>query len=184
MNIKRITKISLMIAMIALGAIIKIPMPVIQYLTFQLAFVLLAGILLGSKDGLIATLIYVLGGLLGIPWFAEGGGIYYVLKPSFGFILMFPSAAVISGYCREYAERKKERSDFLIISIGAVCSTIIVWIIGMLYVAYIYQHVLDKDFGYFSALLSIFSPAFYKDIVFAFIATIVGIRVYKHIKWY
>ncbi len=182
MNIKRITKISIMVALMAIGAFIKIPMPFIGYLTFQLTFAILAGILLGKIDGSIATIIYAFGGLIGIPWFTEGGGIYYIFKPSFGFILMFIVAAFVSGYFREYSEKKKDKLSFTIITFGNILATILVWVFGMLYVSFIYQHVIGTDFPYLKALASIFSLTFAKDILFAFICSIIGIRVYKQIK--
>ncbi len=182
MNIKRITNISIMIALMAIGAFIKIPMPLIGYLTFQLTFAILSGILLGKKDGSIAAIIYAFGGLIGIPWFTEGGGIYYVFKPSFGFIIMFIVAAFVSGYFREYSEKYKNKLSFTIITLGNILATILVWVFGMLYVSYIYQNVMGENFPYLTALASIFSFTFLKDIIFAFICSIIGIRVYKVIK--
>lgn len=46
-----------------------------DYFTLQFFFVLLAGILLGSKLGALAVLLYVVIGLLGLPIFAAGGGL-------------------------------------------------------------------------------------------------------------
>ena len=46
-------------------------------------------------------------GLLGLPVFTQGGGIGYVLQPSFGFLLgLIPAAAVIGALtCLLYTSR-------------------------------------------------------------------------------
>lgn len=75
---------ALFTALIAVGAFIKIPIPVVPF-TLQYLFTMLAGILLGS----LSVLAYMILGLIGLPIFSEGGGIGYVFKPSFGYIIGF-----------------------------------------------------------------------------------------------
>ena len=77
---------ALFAALIAIGAFIRIPVPYVP-ITFQGFFVLLAGFLLGPKYGAASMLIYIAVGLVGIPVFTEGGGIMYVLKPTFGYLI-------------------------------------------------------------------------------------------------
>lgn len=74
-NTLKMTYCGIFTALIAIGAFIQIPLPYMDYFTLQFLFVLLSGILLGSKLGGLAVLIYVLIGLIGIPIFASGGGI-------------------------------------------------------------------------------------------------------------
>ena len=71
---------SLFTALIAAGAFIKIPVPVVPF-TLQYLFTMLAGLLLGSKRGTISVVAYMLLGLAGLPIFSEGGGLWYVFKP-------------------------------------------------------------------------------------------------------
>jgi biotin transport system substrate-specific component len=58
-------------ALIAIGAFIKIPVPVVPF-TLQFLFTNLAGLLLGPKLGALSVAIYIGVGLLGVPVFAEG----------------------------------------------------------------------------------------------------------------
>lgn len=69
------------VALIAAGAFIKIPIPVIPF-TLQYLFTMMAGLLLGPKKGCLAVLIYILLGLMGLPIFAQGGGIGYLVSPA------------------------------------------------------------------------------------------------------
>lgn len=84
--------VSLMIA----GAFIKIPFPFMP-LTFQTVFAVLAGLLLGWRKGMLAMTAYAVTGLIGIPVFTSGGGIFYVTMPSFGYILGFIASAGVAG---------------------------------------------------------------------------------------
>ena len=83
-------------ALIAIGAFIRIPVPLIPF-TLQLFFVTMAGFLLGPKTGTVSAGLYLGLGLVGLPIFAEGGGPTYVLKPTFGYIIGFVLAAAGSA---------------------------------------------------------------------------------------
>ena len=86
MKTKGVIYCGLFTALIAVGAFIKIPIPVVPF-TLQYLFTMLAGLLLGSRLGTVSVLSYMLLGLAGLPIFSEGGGLWYVFKPSFGYII-------------------------------------------------------------------------------------------------
>lgn len=66
---------------------------------------MMAGILLGGKLGFCAVGAYVALGLLGLPIFAQGGGIAYVFQPSFGYIIGFAAGAYITGEIANQSEK-------------------------------------------------------------------------------
>ena len=72
---------ALFTALIAVGAFIKVPVPVVPF-TLQFLFTMLAGLIMGGRLGAISVGLYAVLGLVGLPIFAEGGGIWYVLKLS------------------------------------------------------------------------------------------------------
>lgn len=88
--------IAMFAALTAIGAFIKIPLPVVPF-TLQIIFVFLAGSLLGSRNGFQSQLVYIGVGLVGLPVFTQGGGITYVLQPTFGYLIGFALAAFIIG---------------------------------------------------------------------------------------
>ena len=106
MTAVRMALCSLFTALIAIGAFLQIPLPNFDYFTLQFFFVLMAGMLLGARLGALSAALYVLIGLLGIPVFAAGGGISYVLRPSFGFLLGFIVTAFCSGWIMQQGQRK------------------------------------------------------------------------------
>lgn len=91
-----IAECAIFVALMAAAAFIKIPFPLVP-LTFQTVVSVLAGLLLGAKKGVISMAVYMFIGLIGLPVFAAGGGIYYVVKPSFGYILGFIASAAVAG---------------------------------------------------------------------------------------
>ncbi len=70
------------------------PVPI----TLQTLAILLTGLVLGHWRGLAATVLYVVVGLAGLPVFAGGAaGLGILAKPSAGYLLSFPLAALVAG---------------------------------------------------------------------------------------
>lgn len=67
-------------------------------ITLQTLGVALAGLVLGPVRGFAAVLLYLVVGLVGLPVFAGGAaGIGSLGKPSAGYLLSFPIAALVAG---------------------------------------------------------------------------------------
>lgn len=110
-------------ALIAIGAFMKIVIPVgvdTMNFTLQWLFVLLAGLLLGSKRAFRSVATYLITGLIGFPIFARGGGPAYLLRPTFGFLLGFAIAAWIMGFLCEKLHPTKAITWFLTTLAGYV----------------------------------------------------------------
>ena len=87
---------ALFTALIAVGAQIKVPLPVVPF-TLQFLFTTLAGLLLGGRLGALSVAVYLVLGLVGAPVFTEGGGPAYLLKPSLGYLIGFMLGAWLTG---------------------------------------------------------------------------------------
>lgn len=100
---------ALFAALTAIGAFLKITMPHVSF-TLQVFFTCMAGLLLGPYWGAASQLVYVLLGLVGLPIFTEGGGLMYVAKPTFGFLLgLIPMAFVVGLMTRDLPYRRKKQ---------------------------------------------------------------------------
>ena len=99
LSIRDLCYISIFTAIIAVCAQISIPMPVGAVpLTLQTFAIMLAGAVLGIRNGTLSAVLYVLLGAVGAPVFALfTGGIGIVIGPTGGFILTFPLLALAAG---------------------------------------------------------------------------------------
>jgi len=103
------------------------PIPV----TMQTLIVLLSGILLGAKKGATSQITYLLAGLTGLPWFSRGGGMIYIMSPTFGYILGFVMAAYLVGSLAEKKWSKNIKTAILAMLIGNAA----IYIPGLLWLA-------------------------------------------------
>lgn len=120
---KELTTCGLFAALIAVGAFIKIDIPLPMYtmhFTMQWFFVLMAGYLLGSKLATLSVVTYLCIGLVGIPVFAAGGGPTYIFRPGFGFLLGFVLAAFLIGYITEHMKGHNTLALILPATVGLV----------------------------------------------------------------
>ena len=95
-RIRRMVLCAMFAALIAAGAFLRIPTPFVP-ITLQYLFTMLAGLLLGGKDGAAAVCLYIVLGLLGLPVFTAGGGPSYVFHPTFGYLIGFALGTFVTG---------------------------------------------------------------------------------------
>lgn len=92
---------SLLAALTAAGAYVFVPIGPVP-IVLQNMFVLLAGLLLGSRWGLASVGLYLLAGICGLPVFAGGtGGIGRIAGPTGGFLLGYLPAVFLVGSISE-----------------------------------------------------------------------------------
>lgn len=163
---------SLFTALTAVGAFIKIPVPVVPF-TLQFLFTMLAGLLLGGRLGAVSVGAYALLGLAGLPVFAEGGGFWYVLKPSFGYIIGFILASYVTGKLTEKAIWQTFGKILTANFIGLA----IVYGAGMAYYYVICNFVIDTPIGMWPLFLYCFLLAVPGDIFLCFVAAVLARRV-------
>lgn len=85
-----------LIAVLSIAPAITIAGPV--PITLQTLGVALAGLALGPVRGFLSVLLYLVVGFAGLPVFADGAaGLAVLVKPSAGYLLSFPIAALVAG---------------------------------------------------------------------------------------
>jgi len=128
-----------------ISAVMKVEIGTVP-ITMQTFVVLLSGALLGSKKGALSQLTYLLMGLSGIFWFARGGGIAYLLSPTFGYIIGFVLASFVVGWLYEKGMGKRIETAVMAMLIG----NIVLYIPGLLW--------LSRFIGFGKVLLIGFYP--------------------------
>ena len=92
---------SLMAALTAVGAYIHVPIGPVPIVLSTL-FVVLSGLLLGSRWGMASMGLYLLVGAIGMPVFAGGkGGFAHFFGPTGGYLFGYILASWITGFISE-----------------------------------------------------------------------------------
>jgi biotin transport system substrate-specific component len=95
---RRVLAVCAFAALTALSARISIPLPGTPVpFSFQPLVVMLAGALLGARLGAYSQALYLAAGMVGLPVFAAGGGLAYLLGPTGGYLVAYPLAAFVTG---------------------------------------------------------------------------------------
>lgn len=174
---KNIILAALFVALITIGAWIRIPVPLVPF-TLQFLFTMLAGLLLGGKLGATTVCIYMIMGLLGLPIFTEGGGLSYILKPSFGYIIGFAVAAYVTGNIANQVLHPSYQRLLIANFIGLG----IVYLFGMSYYYWISAFYFHTPIGIWSLFLYCFILAVPGDIVLCILGAMLGKRLIPIIK--
>ena len=138
MNVNKLSLIPICSALTAAGAFIRIPIAPVP-VTLQTLFVILSGIILGPKAGALSQIIYLLVGLIGLPVFSGGGGLSYILKPTFGYLLGFICASYLAGYIM-----KKRTVCATSIFMASILGMLTIYLIGTPYLALYLFAVMEK----------------------------------------
>ena len=128
----RVRNIALIVAgalLIYLTARVVFPVPGSPVpVTGQTFGVLLAGGALGFRRGLSSVALYVVIGLIGLPWFAEGkGGINVILGATGGYLIGFVIAGAVVGRLAELGWDRRILGALVAMLIGNV----IIYLVGV-----------------------------------------------------
>ena len=174
---KNMVLCAMFVTLIAAGAFIKIPIPVVPF-TLQYLFTMLAGLLLGGKLGCISVCVYILLGLAGLPVFAQGGGIGYIFQPSFGYIIGF----AVGAYATGVIANGKENPGYPRLLAANFIGLGIVYLLGMVYYYWISNFYLGTPIGLWPLFLYCFLLAVPGDIVLCILGAVLGKRMIPVIK--
>ncbi|HPD90629.1 MAG TPA: biotin transporter BioY [Bacillota bacterium] len=174
-GIQGITLIPLFTALITVGAYVRIPTPLVP-ITFQVFFVVLAGLLLGPRFGAYSALLYLLLGLFGVPVFTEGGGFGYIFRPTFGYIIGFFFGAYATGKIAWSAVPNPKASfQRLLLAVGI--GVLIIYIIGAAYFYVISNYVIHIPIGVGALFLYCFAMVIPGDAITGVLAAILAKRL-------
>ncbi|MCF0115536.1 MAG: biotin transporter BioY [Erysipelotrichaceae bacterium] len=179
LTVKQLCLCSLFSALIAVGAFLKITIPlnpVTMHFTLQWLFVLLASLLLENRTGSYSVGIYLSMGLLGVPIFAAGGGPGYIMRPTFGFLLGFYIASIIMDILVQWF--KETPIQLTIISIIGL---LVYYATGILYYYFMQNYILHIPVGWQLAIINC-CMTLIPDFILCICAVMITLRIKPHLK--
>lgn len=172
MKVKHLILIAMFAALTAIGAFVKIPIPLVP-ITLQVLFCAYSGILLGARHGLYSQLVYLGVGLMGIPIFTNGGGPAYVLQPTFGYLVGFALCSYIIGKLTENLKEYRFHKIF-----GAVLAGLTgVYLCGLTHFYIIMNFYLHKPMSLGAVIGAGLIPFIPTDLTSAFIASLSSVYI-------
>lgn len=138
-KLRMIVLSSLMAALMAVGAYIHIPIGPVPIVLTNL-FVLLSGLLLGSRWGLTGAALYVLLGAIGLPVFYGGkGGLAHLFGPTGGYLFGFMIASWTTGLI-------SERFNHILISeiFAVIIGSLLIYVFGISWLKIVTQMTFYK----------------------------------------
>jgi len=141
-TVRELCHIAIFTAIIAVCSQISVPLPYGVPLTLQTFAVMLAGMVLGKKNGVLSVIIYVLLGIAGVPVFSGfAGGMGVIFGKTGGFILSFPLMALCAGI-------GNDKNNYVWLAFWLIIGAVINYIGGMLMFAFVTSNTLAASFGY------------------------------------
>lgn len=162
---------ALFIALITVGAFIKIPIGPVP-VTLQFMFVLLAGQVLKLRSAAITLIIYTVMGLLGLPVFSGGGGLSYVVTPTFGYIVGFIFAAIVVSFISHNG-----KITFLKLLFANFLGFIFVYVFGIGYYILLSHFYFDTLLDFGVVLLTGFVAFIPTDVAFCILTALISKRL-------
>lgn len=142
----------------------------------QIPVVILIASLLGPRIGMLSIFLYVGSGLIGFPVFASGGGITYLARLGFGYILGFFAGTYVTGKILSLNPNKGNILKAAIIGVFAIHLTGIVYLSGML----LLKH--ESVFSIFGWVWQLSGIQILYDLIFAVIAAFLA-RLLRKVIW-
>ncbi|MGI6169633.1 MAG: biotin transporter BioY [Christensenellales bacterium] len=178
---KSMTLCGFFAALIAVGAFMQIPLPSLTPLTLQTLFIYLAALLLSPRYSLLCVGTYLFIGLIGVPIFTQGGGIGYVVNPTFGYLLGFlVSAPTMSLLFRKLAKKIQPIRWRIVVSL--LIGTAIIYSIGTVYMWGVLNLYLNKAISFSTAVWTgcvVFLPG---DSIKIIVCTLVAPKIIKALR--
>lgn len=171
-NTRMLVLAALFTALIAVGAFIRVPVPLWPF-TLQTLFTTMAALLLGSRWGTFACAAYMILGLVGLPIFTGGGGPQYIFKPTFGCIVGFAVGAFVAGTIVQKAKTR----GFALYFLAGLADVAVVYIIGMAWFWAVKAFYMNDPIGMWTLFVTCFVPTIGVDVFKVFVAALLAARL-------
>ena len=169
---------AMLLALLIVASYINISVGVLKF-TLQLLVVFLIGFFATMLEGSIILVLYISLGLLGLPVFANfGGGIAYLVNPTFGFVYGFIPGILVMGLIKNLFKSFDKFKIFKYILMCLSC-LLVVYIVGFIHGYFIMNYYLNKTYDFTNLLLVFIVPYIPFDLIKMGVAIIAKIALDK-----
>ena len=137
-----------MTTLTVIGSLLRIPIYPVPA-SLQSIFPLLAGAIFPPSAAAATQGAYLILGLLGLPIFSQGGGIGYILQPSFGYLLAMPLTAAIVAWGMNRLDRPPK---LLSLGILMAAGTAVLLVFGTVWLYFSFNWILGKPLPFIKAI--------------------------------
>ena len=167
--VKNIFLVILGTILLAISSKIQVPFWPVP-MTMQTFVVFLIGMAYGWRLAALTLFVYLLEGALGLPVFAKGGGLVYLIGPTAGYLYGMFLAATIIGFLSEKGYANSYFLSFIAIFLGSI----IIFLLGIFY--------LSTIIGYEKAIVAGLMPFIPSEIFKIALAVILIPTISKNFK--
>lgn len=178
-----LTLVPVFTVLMCVSAQIRIPVPVIPF-TLQVTVAIMSGLLLGARLGFLSQALYLFMGLMGLPVFAGGGGIGYVVTGSFGYLVGFLFCALLGGFLADLADRRTDKVhiSYIRILLVSLAALLVCYSFGIVYLYFLSNYYTGYTGTKYSFLVTLAFgtlPYIGKDIVLCLLASELTRRLWR-----
>lgn len=178
-----LTLIPLFTVLMIICSKIEIPVGLIP-VTLQYFACLLTGILLGARRAFIAQALYLLIGLIGLPVFAAGGGIGYVLQPSFGYLIGMLCCSTLTGWLTDRIDPDRSKLKTWQLVPITLTGWLVVYLFGLSYLLLIKNVYAGASQTFLWAIQVGMIPFLISDGIFSLLVAVAGPRLRRMTRQY
>ena len=178
LSVRDMTLISLFAVLSIVGAKVSLPVLAIPF-TFQFIISLLTGIVLGGRRAFIAQGLYLLMGLVGLPVFAKGGGLMYVLEPSFGYLIGMALCAGLVGMLVDRLDPQRKGLKLWQLVLVNFLALAVVYTLGVAWLYVIKNFYAGSSLTFVKAIQFGMLPFLVNDSLYCVVAALIGPRLRK-----
>lgn len=175
LTVQDMVLVAVFAALIGVCSFIQIPFGPIPFTLQTFAVFTTAG-LLGTKRSVIAVLVYILLGMIGLPVFTGKGGPGAIVGPTGGYITGFVFTVLIIGIIMKIFSKSKTRIRLIMTVVAMIAGEAICFTIGTIQFMIVMKINLGAAMGYCVI------PFIVSDLVKIIVATVVVHKVKKHVK--
>ncbi len=174
-SVRNLTYSGIFIALLCVSGVFNVPIAN-GAISLQLAVVFVLSCILDKKLAFLTVLAYIILGLAGLPVFAKGGGLGYILQPTFGFVISFIFSAFLLSLI--YKSRIFKRKSIAYI-VGVAVSLIVVYVLGSSYMYFVFKLTTENQFDFARIISFAVTPYLLPDIGKAIFAYFIVIALEK-----